>query len=113
MDARALPADKPFLVKDNEHVRLTARRTGDTLHLTYEDPDTEAVVLEGRIGIGDESSELDFYDPEFWTVVVHGEERPDGTLDDLPNAPMSFRVEAEARRLQIELKSFAASPSGN
>lgn len=106
MDARALPADKPFVVKDDEHVRLIARRTGDTLHLTYEHPDTEAAVLEGRIGIDDESSELDFYDPDFWTVVVHGEERPDGSLDDLPNAPMSFRVEAADRRLMIELKSF-------
>jgi hypothetical protein len=106
MDARALPANKPLRVKDNEHVSLTVRRVGDTLHLLYEDPETEATVLEGRIGIDDESSELDFYDPDFWTVVVHGEERPDGSLDDLPNAPMSFRVEAADRRLMIELKSF-------
>ncbi len=107
MNARALPAHQTFVVKDTDRIRLKATRTNDdTLHLNYEDPSTGASVLQGRIAISEQTSELDFFDPEFWTVVVRGEVRPTGELDDLPNEPMSFRVEAEDRRLMIERKTM-------
>jgi len=108
MDARALPVDQTILVKDTDRIRLKATRTDDdTLHLNYEDPSTGASVLQGRIAISEHTSELDFFDPAFWTVMVQGEVRPAGNLDDLPNEPMSFRVNADERRLTIERKTLA------
>lgn len=100
MHPSSIPIGQTVTTDDNSNIKTTLTRiSNDEGIMRHIDPATGRTVLEAKVSIHGESSELIGLDPRFWTITVDG--KPLAPNTTLPSVIRNMKTSIASRTITI------------
>lgn len=100
MHPSSVPIGHTVTIADNNNIKVTLTRVSEEEGIVKNiDPATGRTVLEVKVSIHGDDSELINLDPAFWTIIVDGNPPSPGMT--LPPTIRNFKTNAASRTITI------------